>query len=125
MMKKLLLAAVPAVLFSTQLQAGCKTPDFNGTWIMYQANLGEGHTGRCELTFSKGQYTGHCVMAHDFHFDATGTVTVDKSCGAVMTMDFTGGSATFDLQLSRNKQMFAGQWSNSFGTGGVSNGVKQ
>lgn len=124
-MKKLLLAALPAVLFSAQLQAGCKTPDLNGTWIMYQSNLAEQHTGRCQINVVQGAFTGHCVMGHHMEFDVTGTASVDKTCGASLQMDFSGGSSTFDLQIARNKQVLVGQWSNTFGTGGISNGVKR
>ncbi|UZR29479.1 hypothetical protein [Methylococcus mesophilus] len=124
-MKKLLLAALPAVLFSAQLQAGCKTPDLNGTWIMYQSNLAEQHTGRRQINVVGGAFTGHCVMGHHMAFDVTGTASADKNCEASLQMDFSGGSSTFDLQLARNKQVFVGQWSNNFGTGGISSGVKR
>ncbi|QJD29821.1 hypothetical protein [Methylococcus geothermalis] len=124
-MKKLLLATRPAALFSAQLQAGCKTPDLNGTWIMYQSNLAEQHTGRCEVSIVRGSATGHCVMGHHIEFDVTGTGSVDRNGAASLQLDFSGGSSTFDLQLARNKLSFVGQWSNTFGTGGISNGVKR
>lgn len=123
-MKKLLVT-FPIALFSAHLQAGCKLPDLNGTWIMYQSNLAEQHTGRCAINVARGAFTGHCAMGRHIEFDVTGTASVDKDCGVSLQMDFSGGSSTFDLQLARNKQVFVGQWSNTFGTGGTSNGVKR
>lgn len=124
MMKKILLT-VPALLFCAQIQAACKTSDFNGTWILYQDNLQEQHTGRCEINVVKGAATGHCVMGHHIEFDVQGPAVVGKGCAVSLQLAFTGGSSTFDLQLAKNKQLFVGQWDNTFGTGGISNGVKR
>lgn len=123
-MKKILYAAL-ALLFCAQVHAGCKTADFNGTWIMYQANLNEQHTGRCQVAVSKGQASGECAMSNGMNFAVQGPATVQKDCAVSLQLDFTGGSSSFDLQLAKNKQTFAGQWGNTFGTHGISQGVKR
>jgi hypothetical protein len=116
---------LPFLLFAAPLHAACKTADFSGAWVMYQANLDEQHTGRCEIKAAQGKAEGHCKMSNGFEFDVQGPVTVDRSCGVSLQLDFTGGSSHFDLQLARNRQSFAGQWDNTFGTHGISSGVRR
>lgn len=123
-MKKILLA-IPALLFCTQVQAACKQSDLNGTWISYQAALTEGHTGRCELTVAQGNLAGRCEMNDGFGFDVEGPVKVGKNCAATLEMNFTGGSAMFDLQLNKGKDAFVGQWKNTFDIVGTTSGVKR
>jgi hypothetical protein len=123
-MKKLF-PAVLCLLFASQAHAGCKSSDFSGTWIMYQANLNEQHSGRCEVKASQGMAEGSCAMSNGLKFAVHGPVAVDKSCAVSLTLDFTGGSSHFDLQLARNKQSFVGQWDNTFGTHGISSGVRR
>ncbi|MDD2767126.1 MAG: hypothetical protein PHT19_00235 [Methylococcus sp.] len=135
MMKKLLLVAVPAVLFSTQLQAGCKTSDLQGNWVFYQAGMSqmEGfHTGRCDVTFTnKGRdSSADCEMnmmdGSVMNFKMTGTAVIDPTfCRFTIEFAFTGGTATWDAQLNKNKNSFSGDWKNSWGTIGTTNGVKR
>ncbi len=115
----------------------CKNSDLNGTWVSYQAEvLANPHTGKCVVNIWNGVAKGTCdfslenppgVPLTDLQFD--GTVQVDGDCSVDLTMDFTPYGrpfvSTFQLQLARDKQTYAGRWSNTFGALGTTNGVKR
>lgn len=121
-MKKILFA-IPALLFSSLSHAACKATDFDGTWIMYQANLTAKHTGRCVITAAAGTAAGNCKLSNGMSVDVTGPYTVRAGCAVALKQNFTGGSMSFNLQLTRNKEAFAGRWNNTFGDVGTTSGV--
>jgi hypothetical protein len=134
-MKKNLLIALGLVVCA-QAQAhnnpGCSPNAANGKWIMYQGAVSDGfqHTGRCELTLKDGAATGRCVMTNGLDVPVNGPVSVSKSCAVSLELGFDVPKGPhidsfFDLQLTKDKQSFAGQFSNTFNVVGLSNGVKR
>jgi hypothetical protein len=107
----------------------------NGKWVMYQGAIApseNAHVGRCELLIKEGEATGRCVMSNGLDVPVTGPVTVAKNCQVNLELGFDvpvpNGphiDSYFDLQLSKDRQSFAGQFKNSFGVVGLSNGIKK
>jgi hypothetical protein len=105
----------------------------SGKWVMYQAAVSDGfqHTGRCELKIKDGTANGQCVMSNGLDVAVTGPVTVNKNCSATIVLGFhvpNGGphiDSEFNVQLTRDREAFAGQFINTFGVVGLSNGVRR
>ena len=130
-------AWIPALLVAAQAHAtpiaNCGPDAANGKWFRYQAAVSDGfqHTGRCELVIKGAAASGRCVMSNGLDVAVTGPVTVQKNCGAAISLGFdvpNGGphiDSDFDIQLSRDRETFAGQFVNTFGVVGLSNGIKR
>ncbi|MFZ2726030.1 MAG: hypothetical protein WAX77_07275 [Methylococcaceae bacterium] len=128
-MKKISFALI-ALFFFGSAQADCLPADISGSWVMYQTNISAQvpHTGRCEIKVAdktSRSFTGDCALSNGAQFPVTGTATILNNCSASLSMNFTGGSFSFDVQLATDKQAFVGQWTNSFGDVGGTNAVKK
>lgn len=116
-----------AVSFASTAQAACIPTDTTGSWVLYQSNLTARHTGRCAIAVAENAtraFAGNCKFDGN-SVDVQGTATVNSSCAVVVKMNFTGGSMTFDAQLTTDKQAFVGSWKNSFGDVGTTSAVKR
>jgi hypothetical protein len=128
-MRKIIAISMFTLLFCAQAYAGCKESDLKGDWIMFQAALNDPHTGRCEVSIVGSMANGHCDLSNGASFDAHGPANVNEDCGGKIQLNFNVGprevSSDFEVQLTKNKQAFAGRWDNSFGIVGTTNGVKR
>ena len=119
-----------AFVLAGQAEAACKAKDLVGKWVMFQNNItaSQPHVGRCTMVVDKnGSFTGSCKLSPpvDIEFPVTGDVAVQPDCNAVIHQKFDGGHATYSVVLSKNKQVFAGQWTNFLDDFGTTTGVKQ
>ncbi len=143
-MKKLLIASA-ILAIAGQATAGddryhgrgCRASDMNGEWVSYQNEVkANPHTGKCTFTVDRGLASGACDFSltdpagnplTDLQFD--GTATVNPDCSVDLTMDFQPYGrpfvSTFQLQLAKGKDTYAGRWENTFGAIGTTNGVKR
>lgn len=136
-MKKLLLAS--AILgIACQVNAGddrshgrsCRSSDMNGEWVSYQNEVFKNpHTGKCTFSIDGGLVNGACdfTLPGATGLAFAGEVTVNPDCSVDLSMDFAPAPfvSTFQLQLAKDKQSFAGRWDNTFGAIGTTNGVKR
>lgn len=109
---------------------GCRTSDMNGEWVSYQNEVkANPHTGKCTFTVNRGAVDGTCdfTLPDATGLEFAGTATVNPDCSVELTMDFDPAPfvSTFQLQLAKDKETFAGRWENTFGAIGTTNGVKR
>lgn len=118
-----------AFVLAGQADAACKANDAVGKWSMFQNNITaqDPHVGRCNIEVKKGGgYSGSCTLfPFNVSFDVKGNFAVQNDCNATLTQTFEGGNALYTVVLSKNKQIFAGNWTNGNGEVGNTNGVKQ
>lgn len=139
-MKKFLFVA-STLLIAGQVQAGPITPctqaNLNGSYVMYQAAINHhNHKGRCEVTINSGAVSGSCAFGTNaagepgFSGPVYGTATMNTNCSADVTISFDPVQGVvhidsyFDLQFSPNKESFVGDFSNTFGVEGITNGTR-
>lgn len=127
-----LTVAALALAFVGNVDAACKQQDAKGTWITYQAAfLAEGpHVGQCKLIVDKaGNVTDQGSYCEFITFNTPqlptdGTFKVNKDCSAEISLSV--GNLSGQVQLTKNKQMYAGRFSAQGGTvSGTTTGVKQ
>jgi hypothetical protein len=128
-MKKILLALTLLPIMSLA-QAECLPSDITGNWISYQTNITAtiAHTGRCDLKIADNNnrsLTGTCSLSNGYEMTVTGKAKVNSDCSASLTLNFTGGSMNFEMQLSTDRQAFVGRWENSYNEVGATNGVRK
>jgi hypothetical protein len=131
-MKTLWIATGLLLAAQAHAQNSCGPNAANGRWVMYQAAVSEGfqHTGRCELVIKEGAANGQCAMSNGLNVAVTGPVAVGKDCSATIGLGFDTPTGThidsdFNVQLTRDREVFAGQFVNTFGVVGLSNGVRR
>lgn len=138
-MKKILFVA-SSLLMASQVQAAntpCTQASLNGSYIMYQAAINHHfHTGKCEITISNGDLTGHCAFDPsaenpvNFNGPVYGSATMNTNCSAVATISFDPVpnvvhiDSDFDLQFTPDKQSFIGKFINTFGVEGTTSGTR-
>ncbi len=138
-MKKILFVA-SSLLMASQVQAAntpCTKASLNGSYIMYQAAINHHfHTGKCEITISNGDLTGHCAFDPsaenpvNFNGPVYGSATMNTNCSAVATISFDPVpnvvhiDSDFDLQFTPDKQSFIGKFINTFGVEGTTSGTR-
>ena len=139
-MKKLLFIASTLLLSSSAFAAitPCTQANLVGNYVMYQAAINHhNHMGRCEINIATGgALTGNCVFGHDANNDpgfsgpVYGTASMNTNCSATATISFDPVPSVvhidsyFNLQFSPNKESFVGNFANSFGVEGITNGTR-
>jgi len=137
-MKKVWMIGAVSLLLAGHSYAACKQADAKGTWITYQAAVrapapAEPHVGQCQLIVDKagnitegggvgGSFCSFYPLA-PFAIPTGGTFKVNKDCSAAI--ELTLGEFKGTMQLTKNKQMYAGRWVNKENLYGTTTGVKQ
>lgn len=129
-MKKIWIVGVVSVLAAGNTFASCKQSDAKGNWTTYQAAVRapEPHAGECKLSVDKsgnvldGSFCSFFPLA-PVAIPTNGKITVAKDCSA--TVNLTLGEFAGTVQISKNKQIYAGRWTNKEGIYGTTTGVKQ
>lgn len=132
-MKKSLSAAALALALVGNIHASCKQSDAKGAWITYQAAVraNEPHVGQCQLIVDKagnitegagGSFCSFFPPA-PFAIPTGGKIVVNNDCSAVLNL--TLGEVVGNLQITKDKQMYAGRWVNKEGIYGTTTGVKR
>lgn len=119
MVKKLVFAAIPVLLFNTQAHADWCQNVFTGTWQVIITDIQNQKTGRCNLSnkdgtepMLTGYFNGSCVWSNpDESRSASAVVNStqlsrDKhACNIVMTIteEAVGGASSTYLQLFMNR----------------------
>ena len=139
-MKKLLFIASTLLLSSSAFAAitPCTQANLVGNYVMYQAAINHhNHMGRCVINIATGgALTGNCVFGHDANNDpgfsgpVYGTASMNTNCSATATISFDPVPSVvhidsyFNLQFSPNKESFVGNFTNTFGVEGITNGTR-
>lgn len=132
-MKNVWMVGAVSLLLAGNAYASCKQSDAKGNWTTYQAAVrtpapAEPHAGECQLSVDKsgnmldGSFCSFFPLA-PFAIPTNGKITVAKDCSA--TVNLTLGEFQGTVQISKNKQMYAGRWTNKEGIYGTTTGVKK
>ena len=140
-MKKVLFVA-SSLLMIGQVQAGPITPctkaNLVGSYVMYQAAINHhNHMGRCTVDVDNtGYLSGSCEFGHDangnpgFNGPVYGSAAINTNCSATASISFDPVpgvvhiDSTFNLQFSPDKENFVGNFTNTFGVEGITNGTR-
>ncbi|MCX7085790.1 MAG: hypothetical protein NTY69_09675 [Methylococcales bacterium] len=139
-MKKLLFIASTLLIASPAFAAitPCTQANLVGNYVMYQAAINHhNHMGRCVINIATGgALTGTCEFGNNsnnepgFNGPVYGTATMNTNCSATATISFDPVPSVvhidsyFDLQFSPNKESFVGNFTNTFGVEGITNGTR-
>lgn len=139
-MKKILFVASTLLLSGNAFAAitACTQANLVGNYVMYQAAINHhNHMGRCTINIATGgALTGNCDFGNNsanqpgFSGPVYGTASMNTNCSATATISFdpVPGSvhidSYFDLQFTPNKEAFVGNFTNTFGVEGITNGTR-
>ena len=136
-MKKILFIATSLLVSSQAFAAStpCTQANLVGNYVMYQAAINHhNHMGRCTINIATGgALTGNCEFGHNAAGEAGysgpvyGTASMKTNCSATATISFDPGvhiDSYFDLQFTPNKEAFVGNFTNTFGVEGITNGTR-
>ena len=138
-MKKILFIAVTLLVSAQAFAAStpCTQANLAGNYVMYQAAINHhNHMGRCTINIATGgALTGNCEFGHNaageagFSGPVYGTASMKTNCSATATISFDPAPSVhidsyFDLQFTPNKEAFVGNFTNTFGVEGITNGTR-
>ena len=139
-MKKILFIAVTLLVSAQAFAAStpCTQANLAGNYVMYQAAINKlNHMGRCTINIaSGGALTGNCEFGDNaagepgFSGPVYGTASMKTNCSATATISFDPVPTVvhidsyFDLQFTPNKEAFVGNFTNTFGVEGITNGTR-
>ncbi|WP_262965545.1 hypothetical protein [Methylobacter psychrophilus] len=139
-MKKILFIATTLLVSSQAFSAStpCTQANLVGNYVMYQAAINHhNHMGRCTINIvTGGALTGNCEFGNNaanepgYNGPVYGTASMNTNCSATANISFDPVpgivhiDSYFDLQFTPNKESFVGNFTNTFGVEGITNGTR-